>query len=522
MRAPRACEGSAAVVGARLERLPIRLKLALTFAGMMIVLFGVLSLLLYIQFAAGLDAGIKSTLETRAADLSSVARRATSVWLANPSSPRDPTGSRRSSTPRARCSPPPGTAATRSLLSPSELVRAEHGRLDINQGKRVQLLAYRVSRSSPNVLVVGVSTADRDSALASLQRLLFIGGPIALLIACAAGYIVAAKALDPVETMRKRAARMCGFGSDERLPVPPARDEIQRLGETLNEMLARLEEVVDRGRAFVAGASHELRTPLTILQLELDEALAGDRSPGELREAIGSAREEVRRLTSLAEDLLVIAQSDHQRLPIISERFEVHRAMRVIAERYAHLDGLVGRTVTVEPESEVFIEADVARLDQALSNMVHNALRFSDGPVVMRATQRDGLVELHVVRPRSGLLARVPAPRLRALLARRSSPLPRGDRPRPGHRHSDRRSARRPSGGGEPPPGRRPRVADAAGGGGLGASGRWRARPRDRFSGGTPTRDGRAETGVRGATPARAPRRRSSSAPLPPPGAAGT
>ena len=81
-------------------------------------------------------------------------------------------------------------------LSASELVRAEHGRLDINQGKRVQLLAYRVSPSA-NVLVVGVSTADRDSALASLQRLLFIGGPIALLIACAAGYIVAAKALDP-------------------------------------------------------------------------------------------------------------------------------------------------------------------------------------------------------------------------------------------------------------------------------------------------------------------------------------
>jgi signal transduction histidine kinase len=162
-------------------------------------------------------------------------------------------------------------------------------------------------------------------------------------------------------------------------------------------MLARLEDVVERGRAFVAGASHELRTPLTILQLELDEALSGDRSDEELREAIGSAREEVRRLTSLAEDLLVIAQSDHQRLPIISERFEVHRAMRVIADRYSHLDGLVGRTVTVEPESDVFIEADVARLDQALSNMVHNALRFGEGPVVMKASKRDGLVELHVL-----------------------------------------------------------------------------------------------------------------------------
>jgi heavy metal sensor kinase len=386
-----------AALGARIVRLPIRLKLALTFAGMMIVLFGVLSLLLYIQFAAGLDAGIRSTLDTRAADLSTVASESDQRLARHPELPPGSDGFAQIVDPQGHVLASTPDRGSRSLLTSAELTRAEHGRVEVNRGERVQLLAHRASGASANVLVVGVSTADRDSALASLQRLLFIGGPIALLIACAAGYIVAAKALDPVERMRKRAARMCGFGSDERLPVPPARDEIQRLGETLNEMLARLEEVVERGRAFVAGASHELRTPLTILQLELDEALSSDRSPEELREAIGSAREEVRRLTSLAEDLLVIAQSDHQRLPIISERFEVHRAMRVIAERYSHLDALVGRPVTVESDTDLFIEADVARLDQALSNMVHNALRFSDGPVAMRATAADGLVELHVL-----------------------------------------------------------------------------------------------------------------------------
>ncbi|MEA2197876.1 MAG: hypothetical protein QOJ25_1927 [Solirubrobacteraceae bacterium] len=383
-------------VGGRIDRVPIRLKLALTFAGMMIVLFGVLSLLLYIQFAAGLDAGIKSSLETRAADLSAVASESDKTLYAHPQLPEGSGGFAQIVNPQGRVLASTPDLGDRSLLSASELARAAQGRVDVNQGERVQLLAYRPQRAATNVLVVGVSTAERDSALASLQRLLFIGGPIALLIACFAGYVVAARALGPVETMRRRAARLCGFGSDERLPVPPARDEIHRLGETLNEMLARLEDVVERGRAFVAGASHELRTPLTILQLELDEALSGDRSDEELRDAIGSAREEVRRLTSLAEDLLVIAQSDHQRLPIISERFEVHRAMRVIAERYSHV-GQAGHTVNVEPENEVFIEADVARLDQALSNMVHNALRFGEGPVGMRATKRDGLVELHVL-----------------------------------------------------------------------------------------------------------------------------
>lgn len=386
-----------AALDARIDRVPIRMKLALTFAGVMVILFGLLSLLLYLQFAGGLDAGIRSSLQTRAADLSAVASESDAALARHPQLPEGSGGFAQILDPSGRVLASTPELGARSLLSPAERARAAQRRVDVHKPGHVQLLAYRPSRASANVLVVGVSTADRDSALTSLQRLLFFGGPIALLIACAAGYVMAAKALGPVETMRRRAARMCGFGSDERLPVPPSRDEIQRLGETLNEMLARLEEVVDRGRAFVAGASHELRTPLTILQLELDEALSSERSEPELRESIVSAREEVRRLTSLAEDLLVIAQSDHQRLPIISERFEVHRAMRVIAERYSHLEGQTRRTVRVEPESEVYIEADVARLDQALSNMVHNALRFGEGAVIMRATQHDGSVELHVL-----------------------------------------------------------------------------------------------------------------------------
>jgi signal transduction histidine kinase len=161
-------------------------------------------------------------------------------------------------------------------------------------------------------------------------------------------------------------------------------------------MLARVEDVVGRGRAFVAGASHELRSPLTILQLELDDALAGERSLQELEAAVSSAREEVRRLTSLTEDLLVLAQTDQARLPINYKRFDVYLALQAIAERYAQLDELIGRTVDIERGEGLFIQADAARLDQALTNLIDNALRFSDGPVIVRARQHSGDVQLHV------------------------------------------------------------------------------------------------------------------------------
>src|SRR5207344_2115562 len=105
-------------------------------------------------------------------------------------------------------------------------------------------------------------------------------------------------------------------GSGQHLPVPPARDEIHRLGETLNEMIARLEVAFARERTFVADASHELRTPLAILKTELELALRRGRSEEKLRTALESAAEETDRLAQLAEDLLVIARSDRGRLPV--------------------------------------------------------------------------------------------------------------------------------------------------------------------------------------------------------------
>jgi two-component system, OmpR family, sensor kinase len=411
MTRPGVLGGVADAVGTRLNRMPIRLRLALTFAGVMVVLFGGLFLVLYIRYETGLDSGISASLQSRAADLALLASESDARLAAHPLLPASADGYAQILSPDGEVLASTPGLASRPLLSPTQLTRTIVSAVSFQQGGRAELRAYRVGpspgapgaqgasapASSENVLVVGVSLANRDQELDELETVMFVGGPIALLIACAAGYAVAARALAPVENMRRQAARMVRFESNERLPVSAAHDEIRALGTTLNEMLARVDEVVDRGRAFVAGASHELRSPLTILQLELDDALAGERAPEELKAAIESAREEVRRLTALTEDLLVLAQTDQARLPINRERLEAHGAMRVIAERYAQLDGLVGRTVTVEPGQAVWIEADIARLDQALSNLVLNALRFSDGPVVMRVRSRPDEVELHVL-----------------------------------------------------------------------------------------------------------------------------
>ena len=114
----------------------------------------------------------------------------------------------------------------------------------------------------------------------------------------------------------------------ERLPLPAAHDEIHRLGETLNEMLARLEASFERERRFVADASHELRTPLAVLKTELEAAIRSGGDGAEARESLVAALEETDHLAQLAEDLLVIARAADGRLPVRRERVDAARAAR--------------------------------------------------------------------------------------------------------------------------------------------------------------------------------------------------
>ena len=119
--------------------------------------------------------------------------------------------------------------------------------------------------------------------------------------------------------MRTRAESVTEQHLSERLPVPPANDEIARLGATLNQKLARLERTVKRERSFVADTSHELRAPLALILTEVELALDPPRSAEELQAALRSIGEEANRLSQLADDLLLLARLDEGELPLRKE-----------------------------------------------------------------------------------------------------------------------------------------------------------------------------------------------------------
>jgi signal transduction histidine kinase len=258
-----------------------------------------------------------------------------------------------------------------------------------------RLLAVR-DPTNGSVAVVARSLEPRAVSLDHLQHELVIFLSLALIAASLGGYALAAFALRPVEALRKQAETVTP-GEPGGLPVPAARDEISRLALTLNDMLERLQAAVEHERRFVADASHELRTPLALLRTELELALRRPRSSDELTDALRSAAEETERLSRLAEDLLLLARADQGTLPMRLEVVHAGELLTEVAARFAiRVDSLQRRIDVDLGDVGADIEVDPVRVEQALTNLVDNALIYAEGAVELSCKVSGDTVELHV------------------------------------------------------------------------------------------------------------------------------
>jgi two-component system OmpR family sensor kinase len=389
-----------------LARVPIRLRLTLVFAVAMAAVLAAMGLFLYLRLGVALDRTIDLSLRSRADDVTALVQE---------------TDSGLKETRRTRLAEqeqgfaqvvhPSGVVVDsttalvgRSLLSDAQLAGATGATIMVDRAPfpgsddPIRLLATPVRAEDGGLLVVvvGASLEERADALESLRRQLFVGGPIALLLSSLVAYTLAAAALRPVESMRREAEAVSAAEPGRRLPLPPAHDEVARLGETLNTMLGRLESALAREQRFVSDASHELRTPLAALRTELELALRRERTRGELKAALRSAAEESERLSQLAEDLLVLARSHGGRLPVRRERLAAAALLADVRERFSRRAAEAGRPLELQADDRLELSVDRLRAEQALGNLVENAIRHGRGRILLQAHRRNGRVELHV------------------------------------------------------------------------------------------------------------------------------
>ena len=267
-----------------------------------------------------------------------------------------------------------------------------------SEGEVILARILVVDAGGGRMLLVGASLDDRNEAIARLAAAMAIGGPVALAAAVGVIWLVVGAALRPVESIRVEASAISASDPGRRLSIPDTGDELARLAETLNAMLERLEEAIERERRFVDDASHELRTPLSNLRAEIDLALRRSRTVDELERALASASEETDRLSRLAEDLLVLARSDRGRLPVRREGVTVGTVVGSAVAPFAARASERDVTIEVGVDDDLRADLDAVRIRQALGNLLDNAIRQTPhgGRVTVGAATENGVLRIEV------------------------------------------------------------------------------------------------------------------------------
>jgi signal transduction histidine kinase len=201
---------------------------------------------------------------------------------------------------------------------------------------------------------------------------------------------VAARALDPVEKMARRAQQINSENLDERLPVDNPDDELGHLATEFNATLARIGQSFEQLRRFTSDASHELRTPLAAIRSIGEVGLQQDAGREEYRDTIGSMLEEVNRLTGLVDNLLTLSRADAGHIALQPSVFPL---MPLLREAAGLLDVLVedkALKVDLVEEEAVCALADRLSLRQAIMNVLHNAVKFTPvGGVISARVYRE-------------------------------------------------------------------------------------------------------------------------------------
>jgi len=227
------------------------------------------------------------------------------------------------------------------------------------------------------VVQVAMSLDDAHAVLYA-GRWLFLSMSLAILTGIGfTGAWLARRALHPIDAIAARARQIREADLTERLPHPGTNDEIGRLVETLNEMLGRLEHSFDVRRRFTADASHEMRSPLSRLRAELEVTLRRPRASGEYEETLRSCLDEVEALQRLTEELLALARIDAREAPEPAKAVPVREVVEAAVAAVAPDADRRHVTVDVGPAPEILLNVAPAAAKIALSNVLHNAVKFS-------------------------------------------------------------------------------------------------------------------------------------------------
>ena len=228
-----------------------------------------------------------------------------------------------------------------------------------------------------NILQIGTSLQPVTETLRRLLFILMVSSPLALFVSSLGGWLLAGRALQPVETITRTAQQIAAGDLSQRIQASPSQDEIGRLISTMNDMIGKLEVSFRQIRQFSGDASHELRTPLTVMKGETELALRKPRSPEIYRETLESNLEEVDRMSQIIDDLLLLSRADLGKIVLDMVPLKLDELVKEIEQQTVVLGQTYQVSVTSGPVDPVTVRGDELRLRELLLNLVDNAIKYS-------------------------------------------------------------------------------------------------------------------------------------------------
>jgi signal transduction histidine kinase len=222
--------------------------------------------------------------------------------------------------------------------------------------------------------------------------------PTGLIVIAIGGRWVAKQALAPVEAISQAASRITVQNLDQRLPVPETADEIAELITVLNSTLDRLQRSFEQSVRFSSEASHHLKTPISVLRAGIEEILTDPDTPAKQQTRADALLHQIHQLTSIAENLLLLARADAGRLELHRERFDLSEVLRGMCEDASAMADAEGLEVEAKLPPELPVAADRRAISLIVQNLLENAIKYNelDGCISISARAVNGETEVTV------------------------------------------------------------------------------------------------------------------------------
>ncbi len=239
------------------------------------------------------------------------------------------------------------------------------------------------------VVQVGTPLSLISTSLKRLKIILLILVPLTVFLTSIIGAFLAKMTLSPVDYIIRTIHQITAENLKLRIRLPDTRDEIRRLAETFNDMLARLDNTFSSQKQFIQDVSHELKTPLTILKGELDVTLKKIRSQKEYESVLISSLEEIDKISRIVENLLTLARLDDKDIRLDIRPLDLNMLLATILNDIKILGEQKNINIDFIPRDNMKIEADKDQIRRALLNLLDNAVKY---------TPPNGSVGLQVIR----------------------------------------------------------------------------------------------------------------------------